>query len=290
MNVGVVGNPSYRDLGTLLATVAQAAPRLGITLYSEAQLLGLWPEPKPGRFEPGQPIDVLLTLGGDGTLLRGARSLDGANTPVLGINLGRVGFLTTASSQSLDWALDALVRRAYVTEPRLALLPTLVDKQGKSRTEPTVLNDVVVHKGGVARVVRLRVSVDGDDVGQYSADGIVVATPTGSTAYSLSAGGPIVVPGVDAIVVTAICPHTLAVRPLVLPADVAVSIEPIPPWTEEVLVSFDGQVSTTIQPGERVLVKRAARPVLLIRLGPDGFFTRMRKKLQWGDLSDRERL
>jgi len=289
MNVGVVGNPSYRDLATLLATVAQAAPRLGISLYSEAQLLALWPEPKPRRLEPGQPLDVLLTLGGDGTLLRGARSLDGANTPVLGINLGRVGFLTTASSQSLDWALDAIVRRAYTTEPRLALLPTLVDKQGKSRTEPTVLNDVVVHKGGVARVVRLRVSVDGDDVGQYSADGIVVATPTGSTAYSLSAGGPIVVPGVDAIVVTAICPHTLAVRPLVLPADVAVSIEPIPPWTEEVLVSFDGQVSTTIQPGERVLVKRAARPVLLIRLGPEGFFTRMRKKLQWGDLSDRER-
>jgi NAD+ kinase len=290
MNVGVVGNPSYRDLATLLATVAQAAPRLGITLYSEAQLLALWPEPKPRRFEPGQPLDVLLTLGGDGTLLRGARSLDGANTPVLGINLGRVGFLTTASSQSLDWALDAIVRRAYATEPRLALLPTLVDKQGKSRSEPTVLNDVVVHKGGVARVVRLRVSVDGDDVGQYSADGIVVATPTGSTAYSLSAGGPIVVPGVDAIVVTAICPHTLAVRPLVLPADVAVSIEPIPPWTEEVLVSFDGQVSTTIQPGERVLVKRAARPVLLIRLGPEGFFTRMRKKLQWGDLTDRERV
>jgi NAD+ kinase len=289
MNVGVVGNPSYRDLATLLATVAQAAPRLEITLYSEAQLLALWPEPKPRRLEPGQPLDVLLTLGGDGTLLRGARSLDGANTPVLGINLGRVGFLTTASSQSLDWALDAIVRRAYTTEPRLALLPTLVDKQGKSRTEPTVLNDVVVHKGGVARVVRLRVSVDGDDVGQYSADGIVVATPTGSTAYSLSAGGPIVVPGVDAIVVTAICPHTLAVRPLVLPADVAVSIEPIPPWTEEVLVSFDGQVSTTIQPGERVLVKRAARPVLLIRLGPEGFFTRMRTKLQWGDLSDRER-
>jgi NAD+ kinase len=269
--------------------MAQAAPRLGITLYSEAQLLALWPEPKPRRFEPGQPLDVLLTLGGDGTLLRGARSLDGANTPVLGINLGRVGFLTTASSQSLEWALDAIVRRAYATEPRLALVPTLVDKQGKSRTEPTVLNDVVVHKGGVARVVRLRVSVDGEDVGQYSADGIVVATPTGSTAYSLSAGGPIVVPGVDAIVVTAICPHTLAVRPLVLPADVAVSIEPIPPWTEEVLVSFDGQVSTTIQPGERVLVKRAARPVLLIRLGPEGFFTRIRKKLQWGDLSDRER-
>jgi NAD+ kinase len=289
MNVGVVGNPSYRDLATLLATVARAAPQLGITLYSEAQLLSLWPDPKPHPFQAGQPLDVLVTLGGDGTLLRGARSLDGANTPILGINLGRVGFLTTTSSQSLDWALDAMVRRAYATEPRLALVPMIVDRQGKSRTEPPVLNDVVVHKGGVARVVRLRVAVDGDDVGQYSADGIIVATPTGSTAYSLSAGGPIVVPSVDAIVVTAICPHTLAVRPLVLPAHAAVSIEPIPPWTEEVLVSFDGQVGTTIQPGERLLVKSAARPVLLIRLGPEGFFARMRKKLQWGDLSDRER-
>jgi NAD+ kinase len=289
MNVGVVANPSYRDLATLLAGVAEAAPRLGITLFCEDQLLPLWPEPKPARLEPGRPLDVLLTLGGDGTLLRGARALDGANTPILGVNLGRVGFLTTTSSQSLEWALDAMVRRAYATEPRLALLPMIVDKNGRSRNEPTVLNDVVVHKGGVARVVRLRVSVDGDDVGQYSADGIIVATPTGSTAYSLSAGGPIVVPGVDAIVVTAICPHTLAVRPLVLPSHAAVSIEPIPPWTDEVLVSFDGQVGTTIHPGERLLVKRAERPVMLVRLGPEGFFARMRKKLQWGDLTDRER-
>jgi len=152
-----------------------------------------------------------------------------------------------------------------------------------------VLNDVVVHKGGVARVVRLRVAVDGEEVGQYSADGIIVSTPTGSTAYSLSAGGPIVVPGVDAIVVTAICPHTLAVRPLVVPSAAQVSVEPIPPWTEEVLVSFDGQTGTTIQQGERLLVKHADRPVHLVRLGPEGFFARMRKKLQWGDLSDRER-
>jgi len=152
-----------------------------------------------------------------------------------------------------------------------------------------VLNDVVVHKGGVARVVRLKVSVDGDEVAQYSADGIIVSTPTGSTAYSMSAGGPIVVPTVDAIVVTAICPHTLAVRPLVLPATAVVTIQPIPPWTDEVLVSFDGQVGTPIQPGERLEVRRAERPILLIRLGPESFFKRLRKKLHWGDLSDRTR-
>ena len=289
MNVGVVGNPSYRDLGTILATLARAASRLGFTLYSEDSILPLWPEPKPQPLAAATMLDCLLTLGGDGTLLRGARALNGANTPILGVNLGRVGFLTTASTQTLDWALDAIVRKAYGTESRLTLQSSIADKQGKTRVEPTVLNDVVVHKGGVARVVRLKVVVDGDEVGQYSADGIIVATPTGSTAYSMSAGGPIVVPSVDAIVVTAICPHTLAVRPLVLPAHSTVSIEPIPPWTEEVLVSFDGQVGTTIQPGERLLVKRADRPLLLIRLGPEGFFARMRRKLQWGDLSDRER-
>jgi len=289
MNVGVVGNPSYRDLRTILAHLAKVGPRLGLTLFTEESLDPHWPDPRPGRLTSGQALECLLTLGGDGTLLRGARGLNGANTPILGVNLGRVGFLTTANAQTFDWALDAMVRKAYATESRLTLVPTIEDKQGRRRTEPSVLNDVVVHKGGVARVVRMRVSVDGDEVGQYSADGIIVATPTGSTAYSLSAGGPIVVPGVDAIVVTAICPHTLAVRPLVLPSHVTVVIEPMPPWSEEVLVSFDGQVGTTIQPGDKVTVKRAERPVLLVRLGPEGFFARMRKKLQWGDLSDRER-
>jgi NAD+ kinase len=289
MNVGVVGNPSYRDLGTILATLSRAASRFGFTLYTEDSLQSLWPDPKPAPLGATDMLDCLLTLGGDGTLLRGARSLNGANTPILGINLGRVGFLTTASPQTLEWALDAIVRKAYATESRLTLQSSITDKNGKTRVEPTVLNDVVVHKGGVARVVRLKVIVDGDEVGQYSSDGIIVSTPTGSTAYSMSAGGPVVVPGVDAIVLTAICPHTLAVRPLVLPAHCTVSIEPIPPWTDQVLVSYDGQVGTTILPGERLLVKRGDRPLLLIRLGPEGFFARMRKKLQWGDLSDRER-
>ena len=289
MNVGVVGNPSYRDLKSILAHLAQVAPRLGLTLFSEEQIAGLWPEPAPAPLHSAPQLECLVTLGGDGTLLRGARSLNGARTPILGVNLGRVGFLTTASAQTLDWALDVLVRRAYATESRLALAPFILDKQGRSRPEPVILNDAVVHKGGVARVIRLRVSVDGDEIGQYSADGIVVATPTGSTAYALSAGGPIVVPGVDAIVVAAICPHTLAVRPLVVPSQASVTVEPIPPWTEDVPVSFDGQVGTTMQAGEQLVVKRSEQPVLLVRLGPEGFFARMRKKLQWGDLSDRER-
>jgi len=197
MNVGVVGNPSYRDLGSILTRVARAAPRLGLTLFTEEGLLPLWPEPKPAALAAAQRLDCLVTLGGDGTLLRGARVLNGASTPILGVNLGRVGFLTTANAQTLDWALDAIVRGAFATESRLTLVPTIEDAQGNRRTEPSVLNDVVIHKGGVARVIRLSVTVDGEQVGTFSADGIIVSTPTGSTAYSMSAGGPIVVPSVD---------------------------------------------------------------------------------------------
>jgi len=291
MNVGVVGNPSYHDLRSLLARLTTAAPRLGFTLFSEERLLDFWPDHRPPVFHADTPLDCLLTFGGDGTLLRGARLLDGAPTPILGVNVGRVGFLATAPAYNLDWVLDAAARKAYTIEPRLALVATVEDRQGARRPQPVALNDIVVHKGGVARVLRFRVSVDGEEVGTYSADGIIVATPTGSTAYSLSAGGPIVVHGVDAIVVTAICPHTMAVRPLVLPSSATVMIEPIPPWsdTEEILLSLDGQVSQALQPGERLLVRRAERPVLLGRLGPEGFFARMRRKLNWGDLSDRER-
>lgn len=294
MNVGVVGNPNYPDLSAFLATLQQKASQAGIKLYTEERIQALWPNgdggSPPTLTEALSNLDCLITLGGDGTLLRGARLLNGAETPILGLNLGRVGFLTTAGPDTLDWALDAVVRRAYTTESRLALQSTITGKGAKAgRVEPLVLNDVVVHKGGVARVVRLKVSVDGDEVAQYSADGIIVSTPTGSTAYSMSAGGPIVVPTVDAIVVTAICPHTLAVRPLVLAANAVVTIQPIPPWSDEVLVSFDGQVGTPIQPGERLEVRRAERPIHLIRLGPESFFKRLRKKLHWGDLSDRTR-
>src|SRR3954471_6948466 len=296
MNVGVVGNPNYPDLGAFLATLQQKASSLDLTLFTEERIQSLWPAGNGGP--PAPPVlseapgelDCLITLGGDGTLLRGARLLNGVETPILGLNLGRLGFLTTVPPDSVEWALDSMVRGAFTTEQRLALQSAIVGKGAKpGRVEPLVLNDVVVHKGGVARVVRLKVSVDGDEVAQYSADGIIVSTPTGSTAYSMSAGGPIVVPTVDAIVVTAICPHTLAVRPLVLPATAVVTIQPIPPWSDEVLASFDGQVGSPIHAGERLEVRRADRPIHLIRLGPEGFFKRLRKKLHWGDLSDRTR-
>jgi NAD+ kinase len=286
MNVGVVGNPRYRDLKAVLEHVAQAAPAKGISLFCEGRLCSFWSREVP-PLETAE-VDALLTFGGDGTLLRGARVLAGRETPILGVNLGRVGFLTTATRDTLDPALDALVAGRYITERRQALTACIRDGQGHDRSIQMAVNDVAVHKGGVARVVRVNVFINGENVGPYSADGIIVATPTGSTAYSLSAGGPIVVPGVEAMVVTPIAAHTLAVRPLVVPGTYRIVIEPMAGWADDLLVSFDGQTGTTLAPGECVDVRRADHRVCLIRLGGDGFFGRMRQKLHWGDLSDRE--
>lgn len=286
MKVGVVGNPRYGDLKGVLEQVAIAAPYRGITLYSEPRLESFWNRDVP-TFD-SVDLDALITFGGDGTLLRGARLLGSRETPILGVNLGRVGFLTTATRESLDTALEALVTGKFEIERRQALRAAIRDAENETRSTQMAMNDVTVHKGGVARVIRVNVFIQGDNVGPYSADGIIVATPTGSTAYNLSAGGPIVVPGVEAIIVTPIAAHTLAVRPLVVPATFRIVIEPIAGWSDDLLVSFDGQTGTTLAPGESVDVCRADHRVCLIRLGGDGFFGRMRQKLHWGDLLGRQ--
>lgn len=286
MKVGVVGNPRYPDLRAVLEHVARHAPARKIALYAEERLGKFWANRIPS-FD-GVELDALITFGGDGTLLHGARLCGNREIPILGVNLGRVGFLTTATRETLDPALDALVAGRYVIERRQALQAAIKDGEGNHRLSQLAVNDVAVHKGGVARVVRVNVFIQDENVGPYSADGIIVASPTGSTAYSLSAGGPIVVPGVEAIIVTPIAAHTLAVRPLVVPATYRIVIEPMAGWADDLLVSFDGQTGSTIAPGESVDVRRADHRVCLIRLDGDGFFSRMRQKLHWGDLSERE--
>jgi NAD+ kinase len=286
MKLGVVGNPRYADLRAVLRELAALGDGRGIKLLTEPSLVPLWDEPLP-LLDQLQP-DALLSFGGDGTLLRGARLLRGREVPILGVNLGRVGFLTTTTREQLAPALDALLAGRYILERRLCLLATIIGDSGGVRSEQQALNDVAIHKSGVARVVRIRVSIDGEELGPYSADGVVVASPTGSTAYSLSAGGPIMAPGVEAMVITPVCAHTLAVRPVVVPADSTICVEPMSPGAEDLLVSYDGQLGTTLALGDRVYVRRSANSVLLIRMGGDGYFTRMRQKLGWGDLADRE--
>jgi NAD+ kinase len=286
MIVGVVGNPRYADLKAVLRELASLAPAHGIRLLTEPSLMPLWDTPLP-LLDKEMPAAV-ITFGGDGTLLRGARLVHHREIPMLGINLGRVGFLTTATRDQLPEALDALVSGRYALERRLSLHATIISDEGGIRGEQMALNDVTIHKSGVARVVRIRVSVDGEELGPYSSDGLVVASPTGSTAYSLSAGGPIVAPGVEAMIITPVCAHTLAVRPVVVPPDSTICAEPVSAGADDLLVSYDGQLGTTLAVGDKVYVRRARNCVLLIRLGSEGYFTRMRNKLNWGDLPERE--
>ena len=286
MRVGVVGNPRYADLAAVLAHLAREAPARGLSLSAEPRLDPFWPAPVP-HFDPHR-LDALLTFGGDGTLLRGARLLDGAEVPILGVNLGRVGFLTAARRETMVDALDALTAGQYTLDALQALAATITAGDGKVVSERRALNDVVLHKSGVARVVRMNVFIDGVNVGPYSADGLIVATPTGSTAYSLSAGGPVVVQGVEAMLLTPICAHTLAVRPLIVRATSIIEVEPMEEWAEDVLVSFDGQTGSPLGVGGRVTVRRAEHRVRLVRLGGASWLSRMRDKLHWGDLSGRE--
>lgn len=289
MIVGVTGNPRYEGLDALLARVQDASRTRGFTLRTEADLANVWPSPVPQLDLDGDPPELVLCFGGDGTMLRTARLIGARAIPILGVKIGRVGFLTTATPEILDLTLDAVVNRTYFVEPHHALAADIVEPDGQVKRQTIAVNDVVVHKAGVARVVRLRMLVDEEEIGSFASDGLIVATPTGSTAYSLSAGGPVVVPDVDAFVVTPICPHTLAVRPIVVPDTSRITIEVVAPLGEEqVIVSYDGQVGETLEAGTRVVVSRSPWDAQLVRLGREGFFSRMRHKLQWGDLTDRE--
>jgi NAD+ kinase len=283
MNVGLVGNRRYPPLADLLHRLAAEGPGLGVHLVFEPQLADLV-EGVEGTHLHDARLDVILSLGGDGTLLRAARIGALRGIPVLGINLGHLGFLASAGPEMAVEALDRLVRHRFTVEERFALSAQVGDG-----VHALAVNDVVVHKGGVARVIRLSVQVDGEQVGTYSADGIIVSTPTGSTGYSLSSGGPIIVPSVDAVVITAISPHTLGVRPLVVPASATITIRVLDPLPrpDELLVSIDGQATTHLHAHQPVTVVRAQEPVLLAHLTRESFFHRLRRKLAWGDLSER---
>jgi NAD+ kinase len=284
MRLGVVGHRGYAGLPAVLLTLTRLAPELGLELSFEDELLDAVDGAAP--LGPTTPLDGLLSLGGDGTLLRGARLLRGRQVPILGVNLGRLGFLTSCAAHELEPALRSFAVGDYIAEPRMALAAA-VWSADVERQRWFSLNDVVLHKGGFARIVRYAVSVDDEPVGAYAADGVVVSTPTGSTAYSLSAGGPVVVPTVEMMLLTPVSPHTLGIRPLVLPATATVRIQ-AEDAPAELLVTIDGQVGTRFGGDDTLVVRRAEHPVLVARFPGTTFFARLRVKLGWGGLVDRD--
>lgn len=233
---------------------------------------------------PGEYPDAVLTLGGDGTLLRGARWAAERGLPVLGVNLGHLGFLTSVSADGLESALEAAVRGECEEDVRITLEVAVTAGEGPVRERFLAVNDAVLHNSGPARVTRLHLEVgEGgrwEEVGSFTGDGVIVATPTGSTAYSLSAGGPIITPSVPCMVVTPICPHTLAVRPLVVPAGDRITVRPLD-HRDQLVLTVDGQVSRVLEPGEILHVARGLRTVRILRLPGATFFSTLRRKLNW---------
>lgn len=225
-------------------------------------------------------VDLLVVLGGDGTLLWAVRSLRGCEIPVLGVNLGRLGFLTEISLEELYPTLERVLEGRTALEARTTLSGT-VERAGAPVRRFQVLNDVVLNKAALARISDLEVRVNGRYLTNYRSDGLIVSTPTGSTAYNLSAGGPIVSPELPAVVLTPICPHTLTHRPILLDDSAVVEIQ-LASKNGEVYLTLDGQEGVELEEGDRIQVHKSERRVLLVRSLTRDYFQVLRTKLTWG--------
>jgi NAD+ kinase len=285
--IGVIGHARYPAFEPTLQALSSFARAHDLELATDRELMGYLPD--AGELIPEQ-VDLLLTLGGDGTLLRGARLVAREHKPILGVNLGYLGFLTSIAPPELEAGLQRLLAGDYWLDTRFTLEAHVVNKAGRPGPGYLALNDAVLHKGGVARVIRLAIFIgeNREEIGSYSADGIIIATPTGSTAYSLSANGAIVVPTVDCILATPICPHSLVIRPLVLPPNEPITLEVRPP-ASELMLTVDGQDGEPVKAGDLVVIRRGEATVPLVRFPGQSFFSTLRRKLHWGLEHERTR-
>jgi NAD+ kinase len=229
-------------------------------------------------------VDMVLVLGGDGTLLSMADCIGeaGSGIPILGVNFGSLGFLTEVTLPEIFSSLEAAIGGAAPVEDRL-MLRTTTRRAERTFAEHLSLNDVVITKTARARMIDLSVYVGDEFVTRVKADGLIIATPTGSTAYNMSAGGPIVQPSVDALVLTPIAPHTLTNRPIVIPGSATVRVQPNMEERDELFVTFDGQAGFDLQAGDTITVRRAERPLRLIKPSTRSYFEILRTKLKWGE-------
>ncbi|MCH2665395.1 NAD(+)/NADH kinase [bacterium] len=272
--VGVVVNTTKRGIGgvvdQLVALVSGHGaevlvcgnPEDGVsrTLVDEKTLVG--------------ESEILIALGGDGTILHAASLVQEKGTPILGVNLGRLGFLADSAPEELEDAIDRLIQGSYRVDERLALEATVGDTKAFS------LNEIVIEKGVLARLIELKTWIGEVPVSSFWGNGLIVSTPTGSTSYSLSAGGPVLHPSLDSLIITPICPHSLSQRPLVVPADQQVRVQVVAEHVD-IILTADGRTVQTMTPEDRVIVRRSARRVRLIDLQGLSFYELLRRKLDW---------
>ncbi|MEW6415202.1 MAG: NAD kinase [Pseudomonadota bacterium] len=280
--VGLVGKPDNRDmassvraLGAFLRTrghevllACQTADHLGITDYPTRTL-----------HELAAQSDVVVVLGGDGTMLSIARELAPHGAPLIGINQGRLGFLTDITADDMFEAMAEILSGQYVAEERI-LLNGQIRRGGERVFEATAFNDVVLGKGGSGRLIDLEIAINSEFVYSQRADGLVVTTPTGTTAYALSAGGPIVHPTLEAVALVPICPHTLSARPIVVSSHSRIELHLT--YADDARVHFDGQIHFDLKSGDHVWITRASRPVTLLHPHSYSYYDTLRQKLHWG--------
>jgi NAD+ kinase len=280
--VGIISKPKKEDICAVAPRLLDWLQQHKLeALYDEetARCLGL-PGGTPRHQIPPR-VDLLVVLGGDGTLLATARLLDARDVPILAVNLGSLGFLTDITLDETLPVLEEVLAGRHRLDKRRRLYVE-VERAGRVAERYHALNDLVLHKSALARILDFDVSIDAGFVSRIRADGLIVATPTGSTAYSLSAGGPIVLPSVEAMVLTPIAPHMLTNRPLVIPGAAQVELQVASPG-ESFYVTVDGQVGEELHTGARVRVRASDRPIHLVAPPARDYFQVLRSKLRWGE-------
>jgi len=279
--VGVIGNSDKASCAGAVKQAARLVAAAGRELYSEAataRMAGLRTAVYPDAATLARQVDLLLVFGGDGTILRAAGAIAGCHTPMLGINIGSLGFLTAVPSDGLAQALRQVWKGEFTFESRI-----LIKASGRGSgqaIDETALNDIVISRGIASRLIELEVKVDGDPLTRYRCDGLIISSPTGSTAYSLSAGGAVVFPTAQVFELTPVCPHTLSNRSLIVPATATIDVTVVTPKPATIL-SADGQVVSELVVGDQLTIRRSRRTVRLMHLAGSSFFQTLRQKLHW---------
>lgn len=284
MNIALKANIYHKDAERHVKQCLDYLLSKGVSVAVEYELAEIVPELSlpviEGEVLPAD-ISLIVALGGDGTVLGASRLAGKSQVPIYAVNLGNFGFLTTSSLAKFPDHFERILKGDFELEERMMLKADVISPEG-SVTTYTALNDLVLHKGSLARPIEIDLKVGDDVVGVFPADGVIISTPTGSTAYSLSAGGPILYPLMNAIAIIPICPHTLAVRPLVVPAEYPVSLSERS-GHRDVVLTVDGQIIHKVREEDRLLVERASHITRMVKPFEGSFFSRLREKLKWGE-------
>jgi NAD+ kinase len=279
--IGIISKPRKEDAGHILSELVKWLKDKGTEPLMDQETANLIEITSPySRQDIAALSEFVIVLGGDGTLLSVARLIGARGTPILGVNLGSLGFLTEVTLDEMYPLLEDILLGKMIIDER-GMLEAAIRREGQEIARYTVLNDVVINKGALARMILMETRVDGRLLNTYRADGLIISTPTGSTAYSLSAGGPIVYPTVGAVIISPICPHTLTNRPIVLPEDVSIEVT-LRTEDEDVLVTLDGQEGHQIKFIDTVAIKKIKGTTRLILSPKKDYYQILRQKLRWG--------